>query len=354
MTHTGDWVVARRGDASPGAAFDAPCYRIPALTRTPSGRLVIAHDVRRDHLDLPGEFDIVTRCSDDDGHTWGEPSLLRRHEAGWGCGDASLLVDPDTRTVLCFYAASAGPSFWDDAGLELWLARSRDDARTWTHERVQFGAVAGFEIGAMFASSGNGVALRSGRLLQPMVVRPAGTTDRHAVIAISDDHGASWRLGDTVLGCDETKVTELADGRVLLHGRDAPRRRQAISTNEGESFTTADPHPDLPDPSCNGGLATMVDGSLAVTLPTPSTAPIDANLDPTRGQGAVLAWGRRENLVVRRSVDGGRTWQVGETLDEGPAAYSVCCALPNGGLLVVWERGPYDALVARVLDPVTP
>lgn len=341
--------LAQRGTPLSGAAFASPCYRIPALAVTDSARIVVAYDVRADHLDLPGEFDIVTRTSSDGGLTWSEPGFLRRHEPGHGFGDASLIFDPATGRLWCWYVGSAGPSFWDDEGLELWLAHSDDEGETWTHRPMTF-ACAALGGGVMFASSGNGIALSSGRLVQPMVFRPSGTTDRHAVMAYSDDHGEDWRLGEPVRDCDENKVVELRDGRLLLHARATPHRKQAYSSDGGVTFTEPMPHTDLRDPSCNGGLASLSDGTVVCTLLDPPETPIDPSLDPTRGQGSGLAWGQRSNLVLRLSSDDGMTWTRHDVVDPGPAAYSVALPIAADRLGIVYEAGIYERVVFASLS----
>lgn len=85
LTETG-LVLARRGQDALGSSFEQPCYRIPALAVTASGRLLAAWDVRADWRDLPGPFDLVVRHSDDDGRTWTPPRHLRAHESGRGFG----------------------------------------------------------------------------------------------------------------------------------------------------------------------------------------------------------------------------------------------------------------------------
>ena len=112
MTAAADVVVlARSGDPSPGSAFDAPCYRIPALAVTASGRLLAAWDVRADWRDLPGPFDLVVRHSDDHGRTWTSPRVLRLHDGEHGFGDASLIATASGR-LLCWYVGSTGESFF--------------------------------------------------------------------------------------------------------------------------------------------------------------------------------------------------------------------------------------------------
>ena len=322
--------LARSGDPMPGSAFARPCYRIPALAVTATGRLVAAWDVRDDWRDLPGPFDLVYRTSDDHGRSWDAVRPLRRHEPGRGFGDASLIADPGTGRLLCWYAASRGRSYFTARpgdGLESWLAVSDDDGETWTHREFTRELTPDW-AGGMFAASGNGIALRrgglAGSLLQPFVLRDPGTASDFAAVAFSGDGGDSWELGERVgPGCDESKLVELCDGSVLLHARARPRRRRAISRDAGGTFTPPEPDDALRDPGCNGGLARW--GSrLACTL-----------LDDED---------RRRRLVLRLSDDDGATWTPPIPLDLGAAGYSVAAQLADGVLGVAYEDGDYDGI----------
>ena len=354
----------------PGSQFDSPCYRIPALTVTATGRVLAAWDVRADWRDLPGPFDLVLRHSDDHGRSWTPPRPLRLHEASDGLergfGDASLLVTATGR-VLCFYAGSTGASFFsagiDGPELECWLAASDDDGLTWTHRLLDLRPDG---VGGMFAASGNGVRLSSGRLLQPFVLRrPVGSPvtehlldagQHFAAIARSDDDGATWALGEWIgPDCDENKIVEVpsdaqGDGDVatlvearrpdwttrpagrprrqdvLLHARAQPRRRWARSRDGGVSFSAPVPHPDLVDPGCNGGLCRWGNLLVASSLDDPAD---------------------RRQLVLRTSADSGRTWSAPVVLDAGAAGYSVVQPLADGSLGVLYEAGDYDAIVFR-------
>lgn len=335
-------VLAHSGDPTPASPFAAPCYRIPALAVTASGRVLAGWDVRADWRDLPGPFDLVVRHSDDHGRTWSPSRFLRAHDGGHGFGDASLLVAATGR-VLCWYVGSTGESFFsarpDAPGLELWLAASDDDGLTWTHRDLSALRPAG--VAGMFASSGNGVRLAggpyAGRLLQPFVLRrPVGEDDglthatdaaeHWAAVARSDDGGDTWRLGEWIgPDCDESKVVEAASG-VLLHARARPRRRWATSDDGGVTFTAPVPHPALVDPACNGGLCRWGD-VLVCSL-----------LDDEK---------ERRRLVLRTSADEGRTWSPGVVADAGGAAYSALAPLADGTLGLLYEAGDYDALIFR-------
>lgn len=331
-------ILARAGEAFEGSAYAAPCYRIPALTVTATGRVLVAYDVRADWRDLPGDFDLALRHSDDHGNTWSEPRVLRRHGAGHGFGDASLLTDPATGRVLCWYVGSGGRSFFDAEpgpdgdGLALWLSISDDGGATWTHRDLT-AELKPAGVSGMFASSGNGAALATGRLLQPFVLRRDG--EHFAAVAHSDDGGEHWTLGEWIgPDCDENKVLGLDDGTVLLHARTKPRRRVARSADGGVSFEAPQPDAALVDPACNGGLGVL----RASGGPVVVCSLLD---DP----------GERRRLALRTSRDDGRTWAAPILLDPGAAAYSVVVELADGTLGIVWEAGDYAEIVFARLTP---
>ena len=303
----------------------------------------------------------MVRHSDDHGRTWTPTRVLRRHEepavdavasgdvdagagraaAPRGFGDASLLVDPASGRVLCWHVASTGRSFFSadagpgGAGLELWLSASDDDGDTWTHRDLT-ASLKPADVTGMFAASGNGatIALPGGgvRLLQPFVLRTAGEEPQHWVaVARSDDGGDTWALGARVgPDCDESKVAATSDGRVLLHARATPRRRQAWSSDAGVTFTAPAPHPALVDPACNGGLCAVGDLVVCSLLD-----------DPTA----------RRRLALRTSRDAGATWSDAVVVDAGAAGYSVVAPLADGSLGLAWERGDYAAIAFVRLDP---
>lgn len=321
-------LAARGRDVPSGDARS--CHRIPALAADGRGHVVAAWDVRLDWRDLPGHIDIVLRRSGDAGRHWGAVDFLRRGTPQHGYGDASLTWHP-SGVLVCCYVGSTGRSFFTadtgpkGSGLELWVATSADGGRRWTHRDVT-NALKPADVTGMFFSSGNGIVLShepyAGRIVQPAVLR---RDDAHwAAMAISDDVGRTWRLGQ-VIGpdCDENKVVELSDGRLLLHARSAPRRRQAFSGDGGETWSAPVAHPALVDPGCNGGLARCAGVLVASGLDDESS---------------------RRRLVVRTSRDEGSTWSDPLVVDPGAAGYSTIVELSDGCLGMLYERGDYASM----------
>ena len=327
--------LARSGAPLIDSAFAEPCCRIPAMTVTASGRVIVAWDVRADWRDLPGDFDLVYRTSDDHGRSWSAVHVLRRHGEGRGFGDASFISVPGTGQVLCWYAASTGKSYFtadSHSGLELWLATSADDGTTWEHRELT--GLKPDWVGGMFAASGNGLVLqhgpRAGVLLQPFVLRDPTRGADYAAVAKSGDGGLTWRLGAPVgPGCDESKVVEQVDGSVVLHARATPRRLWARSVDGGVTFTAPVSDPALVDPGCNGGL-TLWQDRLVCSLLNDETS--------------------RRRLVLR-IADSSGDWSEAVDVDAGAAGYSVLAQLADGALGLAYEFGDYVGLMFCRIEP---
>ena len=318
-----------------GAGY--PVYRIPALAVANDGTLLAAYDGRPSMADVPSNIALLVRRSRDGGRTWDPRQVVRADTAPLGFGDPSLLVDRATGRIFLFHAASvrrgfagsaAGSSDSDPDVLHADLSWSDDHGLTWMHRRLT-SAVKDPAWGGIFASSGSGIQLRGGRLLQPFVIRHRGAN--WAAALLSDDHGATWRMGGLAgPGADESEVAELEDGTLLLNSRAKPFRLVARSRDGGGSWGPFAPDTALADPANNAGLLALRGGAWLLLSHTADRE-------------------RRVNLELRLSCDGGLTWAVGRTLVPGPAAYSTLALLPDGAVGVLFERGDYEAIsFARV------
>ncbi|MDQ8155012.1 MAG: sialidase family protein [Gemmatimonadota bacterium] len=324
------------------AGAGSPHYRIPALAVSARGTVLAAYDARPTLADLPSNIAVIVRRSRDHGRTWGDPVVVRRDTAPLGYGDPSFVVDHETGRIFLFYAASVRQGIFgshtgnDERDPDIHqadLSWSDDDGVTWQHRRIT-AAIKRSEWVSLFASSGAGIQLRrgpyAGRLVQPYAVRIGSTF--YAASALSDDHGATWRMGGLVgPGADENKVAELADGRLMLNSRAKPYRKVAWSSDGGASWTGWRDEPQLIDPANNGALIRWDE----------------------RARGARRHWllfsntehsSQRRNVTVKLSCDDGATWPVRVVVDTGPSAYSTIARLPNGRLGVLYERGPYTTI----------
>ncbi len=340
-------VLARRGTAGHRQ------YRIPALAVSRRGTVLAAWDGRPNLDDLPNPIDLLLRRSTDNGATWGPQQTVRTGTGLDGYGDPSLLVDTHTGRIFMFHAAGTHAGFFEAApGLEdedaiqhADLSFSDDDGVSWKHRRLT-PMLKGEGVTGLFAAAGAGIQVHTGpftgRLIQQFVLLHDG--DIKAASAYSDDHGETWALGGFIAGANENKVACLADGSLLMHSRATPHRLTAHSTDGGASWSPAQPHPELPDPSDNGSIARF-DGLPSVTsLATPET---DNWLIATHNHDLLL----RRNTLLKLSQDNGASWPFAVVLCGGSSQYSTAARLPDGRIGVLYERQGYQEIVFTAVDP---
>jgi len=328
-------------------------YRIPALAVSPRGTILAAYDGRPNLDDLPNPIDLLLRRSTDNGRSWGPQQTVRTGTGLDGYGDPSLLIDTETGRIFMFHAAGTHAGFFESVeGLDREddiqhadLSFSDDDGITWHHRRLTT-MLKRAGITGLFAAAGAGIRVHAGpytgRLVQQFVVLFNGKI--MAASAYSDDHGDTWTLGELIPGANENKVAVRSDGSLLLHSRATPRRLTAVSTDGGQSYSPAEPHPGLPDPSDNGSLCRFDGLPNVTTLVTPETG---TWLLATHNHDPFL----RRNTVLKLSQDDGVSWPFAVALCPGSSAYSTAARLPDGRIGVLYERQGYQEIVFAALDP---
>jgi sialidase-1 len=313
-------------------------YRIPAMAVTPTGRIITIYDARLDFDDLPGPVDLVIRFSDDNGITWSEQEIFRKHEGISGFGDASIIIDPnfgEYGRIIVLYQWTKNAGFFESIlGTEIenpliaQIARSisDDNGVTWHHDVIT-DQLKDEKTPGIFATSGMGGLITngkySGRLLQTFVLRRE--FELSSAIGFSDDHGATWRLGAHISGGNETAIVGLQDGTVLLHSRATPHRIVGRSVDGGETLVSLNPDLALLDPSDNGSLAVLRNGDVICTH----------NHDNDL----------RRNTIIKRSVDNGITWSWAISVEKGSSAYSTACELSDSSIGILYERNAYQEIV---------
>lgn len=335
-------------------------YRIPAIAVTTAGTVLAFAEARKLGAGDSGRIDLVVRRSTDGGDTWSEPRVVWT-DGDHTCGNPSPVVDRDTGTIWLAMTWNRG----DDreaaiiAGTSrdtrrVHLTCSRDDGLTWAPPR-EITATTKREDWRWYATGpGSGIQLErgphAGRLL--VACDHSRAVDRrfgsHAIV--SDDHGATWRLGGVVPDPDVNECTaaELADGAVLLNMRNYARgrrvRQAAVSRDGGDTWSGQRFDDALVEPVCEAALercrwpADSEPGVLLFSNPASAAA--------------------RERLTIRASRDDGATWPAALLVHAGPAAYSDLAMLPDGRIACLFEAGkknPYETirLVRLGVDEVT-
>jgi sialidase-1 len=138
----------------------------------------------------------------------------------------------------------------------------------------------------------------------------------HAVY--SDDNGQTWHVsGRASTSGDEAKVTELADGRILMSIRHAGNRWYNISEDGGETWQpTTSTWYDITAPACNGDMIRYTSEN--------------QGHDKNRLLHSVPYGNSRTDVTVYVSYDEGETWPVKKCIVPYSSAYSSLCILPDG------------------------
>ncbi|KAI8519083.1 exo-alpha-(2-_3)-sialidase [Branchiostoma belcheri] len=268
--------------------------------------------------------------------------------------------------------------------IRLCIVKSKDNGVTWTEPEDLTDKVLGKENPqwACFAlAPGHGIQLKSGRLVAPgnhMVKKSSTHAEgdflrgcvNQSFVVYSDDGGNTWQVGGKVpeggdnFHSNECQAVEIVkkDGGTSLClnirtlGPHA-RRQQSFSEDDGLTFSPGQLVDELVEPCKTGPMMPTVknyggcQGSVVAATPP-------SDLRPPEGS-EFETWvlfanpnhlSLRENMSLKVSKDGCRTWSPGLVLHKGPSAYSDLATYEEGGAVKVaclFEKGqehPYETI----------
>lgn len=339
-------------------------FRIPALITSAKGTLLAFAEARdvNSRMDS-GNIDMVLKRSTDGGKTWGPLQVV--FDFGEDTiGNPTPVVDRKSGTIILVLTRNPGhltlPDFVRERGggtRTVWVTRSTDDGRTWSKPQEITNSAKLPDMTAYWTGPGNGIQLRSGRLVIPSYhVRRLPPEARSALdgpddnskigniverllapyffshMLYSDDGGRSWKLGGNAQPkTGECAAAELADGSLLLNMRNYYGRglkATARSRDGGLTWTGAGFDEALTEPVCQASLIRYGKKGDRLLFSNPAAM-------------------KRVNMTVRLSEDGGRSWVAQRVLHEGPSAYSSLAELRDGAIACLYERGdkgPYETI----------
>ena len=318
--------------------YNSTNYRIPAVITAKDGSIVAVTDKRKyNEGDLPQDIDIVCNRSTDGGHTWSEPyNIALGTGVNHGFGDCALAWSNDDNGLIAGFVGGVG--LWNSTPsnpIRSYISRSYDNGQTWTEPED----ITDFIFGdncvvpeqrtwrASFFGSGNGLRTSTGRIMFVAAIRETTAQSLNNYAVYSDDNGQTWHVsGRASVGGDEAKVTELADGRILMSIRHGGNRWYNISEDGGETWQpNTSTWYDITAPACNGDMIRF-------------TAENQGH-DKNRLLHSVPYGSSRTNVSVYVSYDEGETWPVRKCIVPYSSAYSSLCIMPDGtiGLYVEEE-----------------
>ena len=309
--------------------YNSTNYRIPAVISAKDGSIVAVTDKRKfNEGDLPQDIDIVCNRSIDGGHTWSEPyTIALGTGVNHGFGDCALAWSNDDNGLIAAFVGGVG--LWNSTPsnpIRSYISRSYDNGQTWTEPeditRFIFGdncIVPEHQTWrASFFGSGNGLRTSTGRIMFVAAIRETTAQSLNNYAVYSDDNGLTWQVsGRASVAGDEAKVTELADGRILMSIRHGGNRWYNISEDGGETWQpSTSTWYDIIAPACNGDLIRYTSENQGD--------------DKNRLLHSVPYGNSREKVTVYVSYDEGETWPVSKCIVPYSSAYSSLCVFPDG------------------------
>ena len=331
-------------------------YRIPGIVITPKGTVLAYAEARKNNSSDWGEIEIHLRRSLDGGRTWqapqhiahvgarleGNPRKASGGEREQTVNNPVAIVDRTTGAIEFLYCINYARCY---------SMRSTDDGVTWS-KPVDITATfepfrAKYDWKVIATGPGHGLQIKSGRLVVPIWLAYGKVGDHGpsaAATIYSDDHGRTWKAGDLAVpntgeftNPNETMLTALADGRVMLVSRsvsNANRKIITFSPDGATGWSAPKFHEELWEPVCMASIVAHPSTPGTLIFSNPHTLGRDA-----AGKEIPAGRGKRENLSIKLSRDDGQTWPVNKTLDAGPSAYSDLAVLPDGTVLCLYEKG---------------
>ena len=304
-------------------------YRIPGMLRLPDGAMLLCYEARYEDKNDWGDIDAVVDRLEADGSLATVFRVGRSHLPPDGSmrtyNNPTLISDGET--VHLIYHLNYERAF---------IVTSRDGGHSFGEPREITSAFRKFPFDWNVCATGPGHGLRldSGRLCVPVwlamgQVLADGKSKLHypsvCGILFSDDHGMTWHAGAMPQGLDSANETCIAspDGVSLLMNirtRDPRRcRHMAVTAPGGEAIASQWMADTLPDPACFGSM----DG-----------------FGKKIGFTHCHTDGKRTDLTLLISPDGGKSWQKEALID--PIGGYADMVLEEKRFFIFYEHTDYE------------
>ncbi|WP_018626578.1 sialidase family protein [Niabella aurantiaca] len=333
-------------------------YRIPALIVSRKGT-VLAFCEAREGGDA-GDIDLLVKRSTDNGKTWSKEQVV--WDDGFNtCGNPCPVVDQETGRIWLLLTWNNGKdgeaaivNRRSSAPRIPYACYSDDDGRTWSKPESLASTCRDSSWGWYATGPGIGIQVRNG-VYKGRLVIPAnhsyddpkgnlrnGPYGYGAHVLFSDDHGKTWRKSEPIRpGCNESQVTELSDGTLVMNMRSYNHKQsRAISYSKdgGATWTPIEHDLQLVESVCQASILNFgQQGGRSMHL----------FLNPAVPLG-------RTHLTLRTSFDDCKSWSNSKLVYKGPGGYSSLTKLPNGSIGMFFEAGrkkPYEKMIFVSLPP---
>jgi sialidase-1 len=347
-------------------------YRIPAIGKTSTGRLIAVSDYRYSLDDIgrynygtanPG-IDLVMRYSDDNGATWSETKTIAKGSCVRGTddcayGDAAIAVVGEKVLVM----AAAGDVMFGNGSATAHNRAvrvfSEDNGQTWTKQDISetlfLGSDATIKNGytAFFGSgrlavdenyNGTGKARIYGALL---LKKSSGTGN---YVIYTDDLGLTWNIlggsQNPVASQDEPKVEILPSGQILLSIRRGGGRQFNVFTYTNKATNTGSWDSNVN--GCNNGGSNTCNGEpycIDAKNADGESVKLLLQSQPKGGSGLydrrnVTIWYKEITDAKYTSSQIAAGWTQGIQVSTQLSAYSAMTLQDDGKIAFFFEEAP--------------
>lgn len=332
-------------------------YRIPAVVVSTQGT-VLAFCEGREAGDA-GDIDILLRRSEDNGKTWGDEMIVWDDEQNT-CGNPCPVVDDETGRIWLWLTWNCGTDHETDIihkrskyPRKPYLCYSDDDGLTWSDPQDMSATCRDDSWGWYATGPGFAIHLKNGNYKGRMVVPanhsyddPTGNIRKGpygygAHVLISDDNGKTWRMSEPIKpGCNESQVTELSDGTLIMNMRsynDKYCRAISYSKDGGETWSEIDHDYQLVESRCQASILNYGEYK-------GKTLHLFANPAVPKG---------RSHMTIKISDDDCNSWKIDRLINANPSAYSCLVKLPKGKIGLFYETGvkkAYETMTFEVIS----
>ena len=328
-------------------------YRIPAIAKTSTNRLVAISDYRHSHDDIGRDnhgtgtlqVDLVMRTSEDNGATWSAKQTIAEGTSTFGYGDAAVAVNGENILVM----AVAGNVFFTNANAtnkqKTYRIYSTNNGQSWEKQEVSN------NLYTLFPNA-NGMFFGSGKLVVDPDFNGTGNArvygamllnDGNNYVLYSDNWGETWNIlgGKAAASANEPKVEILPNGQILLSSRRNGGRTFNVFTytdkaNSTGTWSTATNGCDNGGNGTNGEIICL-DAKCTNGKPTKILLQSQPSASDRRN---VSIWYKELSGDNFTASDIATGWTKGLQVSDQLSAYSAMCLQANGEIALFFEEAP--------------
>jgi len=319
-------------------------YRIPAVIVSVKGTIIAFAEGRNENGDS-GDIDLVLKRSANNGKSWGKEIVIWNDTLNT-CGNPCPVVDEETGRIWLLLTWNYGKDNENKIVNKKseypripFICYSDDDGISWS-KPVDLSQTCKDPSWGWYATGpGFGIQIKSGKYKGRMVIPANHTYDDPdgnvrkgpfsygAHVLISDDHGKSWRRSAPIRpGCNESAVTELSDGTLLMNMRSYNGKNcRAISRSSdgGETWSQIEHDYQLVESICQASI---------LNFGTFKGKQIHFFSNPAVTVG-------RTHMTIKYSENDCLDWSGSKLIEANPSAYSCLVKLSNGNVGIFYETG---------------